>query len=504
MFARKSPVLVFQTLISAILGYVSLFFITRYIGPVYWGYLSYAIAFAGLYTIIIDLGFSTAHVKILSSGEDKGKALGTFLAIRGILNAIYVFAVIGTLLTWVYVLHRGFYNPIEFWVILAILPYYAIANMIPIFSTYYSVTYQSSKMAIPPLIEAILRNSIFIFIGVLYYLGNDGNLGNEISVVLALVYGLTYSIFIIISYLLGRPWKISMPSRVLFKKYVSIALPLALATSIAIINGNIDKVLIQFFWGTIATGAFFANQKLTSAMIAISASVYVFFLPLLTSSRHKSAVDFNDQVHEYERIISLVTLPIAISMIWMSPFILNLFNRIFAQYSMSLSILAVGTYFSVLTSPFTSAIISQSKQRFIALIGATSVCVNIVANIILIPTQIFGVKLLGLGVTGASIGFLLGALFAYIAFKEYYRKINGVRTSSKFYLQIVPAIAQSLFLIAAYEYIQPYDILKLLPVVILSLLIYLIISITLKEIGFDEIREIFVGLKMLKEKEEKK
>ncbi|MCL4348476.1 MAG: oligosaccharide flippase family protein, partial [Candidatus Thermoplasmatota archaeon] len=88
MFARKSPILVFQTLFSAILGYVSLFFINRYIGPIYWGYLSYAIAFAGLYTIIIDLGFSTAHVKILASGEDRSRAIGTFIAIRGTLNAI--------------------------------------------------------------------------------------------------------------------------------------------------------------------------------------------------------------------------------------------------------------------------------------------------------------------------------------------------------------------------------------------------------------------------------
>ncbi len=502
MFARKSPILVFQTLFSAILGYVSLFFINRYIGPIYWGYLSYAIAFAGLYTIIIDLGFSTAHVKILASGEDRSRAIGTFIAIRGTLNAIYVFAVIGTLLLWVYVLHRGFYNPIEFWVILAILPYYAIANMIPIFSTYYSVTYQSNKMAIPPLIEAILRNSIFIFIGIVYFLGKEGNIGNNISVILALIYGVTYSIFIIISYMIGRPWKIGRPSSVLFKKYISIALPLALGTSIAIINANVDKVIIQFFWGTIATGAFYANQKLTSAMLAISASVYVFFIPLLTSSGHKTAEDFNDEVHEYERIISLVTLPIAISMIWMSPFILNLFNRIYLPYALSLSILAVGTYFSVLSSPFTSAVISKSKQKYIAIIGLGAVIVNLVANIVLIPREILGIRLGGLGDSGAAIGFLLGALFAYIVFKEYYRKINGVRTSSKFYLQIIPAALQSLFLIGAYLYIKPYDILELLPIVVLSYILYLGVSIVIREISVKEIREVLVGLKLLKEKKE--
>ena len=239
-------------------------------------------------------------------------------------------------------------------------------------------------------------------------------------------------------------------------------------------------------------------------MLAISASVYVFFIPLLTSSGHKTAEDFNDQVHEYERIISLVTLPIAISMIWMSPFILNLFNRVYLPYALSLSILALGTYFSVLSSPFTSAVISKSGQKYIAIIGLGAVIINLVANILLIPREILGIKLGGLGDSGAAIGFLFGALFAYIVFKEYYRKLNGVRTSSKFYLQIIPAALQSLFLIGAYLYIRPYDILELLPVVVLSYLVYIGISIGIREISLKEIREVLVGLKLLKEKRENK
>ncbi|MHB8361446.1 MAG: hypothetical protein ACYDDC_06555, partial [Thermoplasmataceae archaeon] len=132
-----------------------------------------------------------------------------------------------------------------------------------------------------------------------------------------------------------------------------------------------------------------------------------------------------------------------------------------------------------------------------------AVSINIFANLILIPRSIFGFKLFGLGVTGAAIGFLLAALFSYIAFKEYYRLQNGVRTPSSFYLQIIPAAGQSLFLIWAYIYLKPFDILLLLPTVLTSFLIYLIISIALKEITIPEIREILIGLKIMKQKEGK-
>lgn len=205
MFSEKSPVIVIQTVVSSFLGYVALFFINRYVGPVYWGYLSYAIAFGGLFTIITDLGFSSANIKFITQEDERSRNLSAFLFIKTFLSLIFIALTVGALLVWVYVLHRGFENPIEFWTIIAILPYYAVYNLISVPNSYYQAKIDSKHIAIPRLVESILRNGIFIFIGIVYFFNLEGNIGVGISVILALVYGLSYSVYLAISFGSGRP-----------------------------------------------------------------------------------------------------------------------------------------------------------------------------------------------------------------------------------------------------------------------------------------------------------
>ena len=61
MFARRSPVLMIQNVIGAVLGLVGLFFITRFVGTTDWGFVSFGIGFVGILSLFGDLGYSTAH-----------------------------------------------------------------------------------------------------------------------------------------------------------------------------------------------------------------------------------------------------------------------------------------------------------------------------------------------------------------------------------------------------------------------------------------------------------
>ena len=94
MISSKSSPIFFQTFVSSLLGYLSLFFINRYVGPVYWGYLSYALAFGGLFSLITDLGFDTAYMKSISREEDKANDMGTYLFIKVVLNIVYILIVL--------------------------------------------------------------------------------------------------------------------------------------------------------------------------------------------------------------------------------------------------------------------------------------------------------------------------------------------------------------------------------------------------------------------------
>ncbi len=494
MFSEKSPIIVIQTVVSSFLGYVALFMINRYVGPIYWGYLSYAIAFGGLFTLITDLGFSSANVKFITQESERSKNLSAFLFIKIVLSILFIILTVGALLFWVYVLHRGFENPIEFWTILGILPYYAVYNLISIPNSYYQANIDSRNIAIPRLIESIIRNGIFIMIGVVFFFNLEGNIGVGISVILALVYGLSYSVYLAIAMYRGKPWHFQKPDFKTVRKYAIFAAPLAFSSSIATINGNIDKIIIQFFYGAVATGAFYTDQRLLIIITSLTGSVSMFILPLLSSKIKLSNLEFDANVIEYERIVSLITLPFVLIFFWLSPYILNIYSRAYLGYYAALSVLAIGSYVSAIQYPFLQALISKDGQGKIAKISTIGIIINIALNVIFIPPSLFGVHLFGLSDLGASLGYTVSSLFTYLLFKHIYRMHNREWNGSVLHKHILLVLPVSFLLLLGDIYVKPYPFVLLMPIIIISLLIYIGISIIMKEISKEQIKTIIKGV----------
>lgn len=488
MFSERSPIIVLQTVISSFMGYVALFFINRFIGPEYWGFLSYAIAFGGLFTIVTDLGLSSANIKFITQEDERSKNLSTFLFLKIILSMVFIGITIGSLLIWVMVLHRGFENPIEFWTIMAILPYYAIYTLISVPNSYYQANLDSKHIAIPRMIESFVRNGIFIFIGIVYYLNLEENIGVGISVILALVYGLSYSIYIALSFNYGRPWHFQRPDISTIKKYALFAAPLAFSSSIAVINENIDKIIIQFYYGAIATGAFYTDQRLLLIIVSLTGSVSMFILPILSSKITKTNLEFDSSVIEIERIVSLITLPFVLIFFWLSPYILNIYSQAYLKYYAALSVLAIGTYLGSIQFPFYQALISKDGQRKIAKISTVGILSNIILNVILIPNNIMGIHLFGLSDLGASIGYTLSTLLTYFLYKSTYRKHNMQWNGSVLHRHLILFIPVSLILIASDILFRPYPFIVLFPIIMVALAVYTFLALAIKEITWEQIK----------------
>ncbi len=489
MFSTKSPIVFFQTVVSSISGYISLFFILRFIGPFYWGLLSYAMAFGGLFSFLLDMGFNTTYLKFISGDKDKKADIKTYAVIKFALNALYLAIIIGSLLIWVYVLRRGFESPIEFWIIIAILPYFSFQSFIPVLNSYFRATFQAYKLSIPRLIESIFRNSIFVFLGILFYLDIINRMSSGIVVVMALIYDISYFMYFIMLLYSGRPWHFRSSGKSDYAKYIKFALPLSLSTTLGIINLSVDKVIVQFFWGAIATGALYADQKIVSIVGAITLPIGIFLLPLLSGSS-KGSVALDRDVIEYERILSFLITPFVLAFVLLSPFILNIFNAEYLEYWPSFSVIAVGTYIGAIMMPFNSSITAMGKQWMIAKISLISIVLNIILNIILIPKEILGVRLGGYGVLGATISYTFSQLVAYIMYKELHRNLSHSRTGSNLTKHIFIAFPTAfLFLIAAL-FIKPYPFLYLAPLILGGFLIYLGMSILTKEITWIQVMTI--------------
>ena len=137
MFAQRSPIIIIQNVISAVFGYIGLFFILRYIGTADWGFVGAGIGFVGVLSLFSDLGYSTAHTIKISEGEDLGVCNGTYLAVKLVLGFLFIVLTLAFLFVWTNILHKGFQSPIEYWIIISLIPYFFFQNFLGFTNTYF-------------------------------------------------------------------------------------------------------------------------------------------------------------------------------------------------------------------------------------------------------------------------------------------------------------------------------------------------------------------------------
>ena len=493
MIAKKSPLLVFGQIINSLFGYIGLFFIIRFVGLQAWGFLSFSLAFIGVLSIVGDLGYGTAHLRFLSSGEyDEGQCNGTFLTVRAVQTFITVSIVLLSLLVWLDVLHRGFQSNVEIYTIILLLPYFFFNRLKDVPNIYFNSKMKSARMSIPQITEAIVRNSLFIILGTAYILKIPGYNTVSAAVIMAIIYSFSYFLYFIISFMFGRPWKFNRPSMKLFMAYTKIAYPLALASIIGSVSGNIDKVLIEFYWHAVATGAFASLQKITGPITTFSGTISVFFIPLLMrGSDHEK---FKGDVSSFERIISLFILPAVVIFIALRVYVANLWSAALIPYADILIFLSISAYLVAINSAYSSSLVARGLTRRIGEITVVALIINIVLDLVLIPPSVFGITFLSLGVLGGAVSTFMAMLFETVAYRLIVLRAESMKPNLTIFYQLLPAAAQFIFLYWVTYYIPVYSIILFLPVAVVSIIIFLAFAILIRQITLRQVIEFIKAL----------
>ncbi|BAB59795.1 O-antigen transporter [Thermoplasma volcanium GSS1] len=494
MFTKKSPILVTQNIINAIAGYIGLFFITRYVGITIWGFVAFGMGFTGIFSLATELGFSSAYTKSISEGKDVEEATNTFFAVKLVLAVIFVILALSALFFWTDVLHRGFQNPVEFWVIIALIPYYFFGTLLSIPKSYYSSTFSSYRQVLPSIVEAISRNGLFVAIGVIYEYRLFRFPDADLAIVIGSVYSITYTVYYIYMMYLGRPWHLGRPNKEMLKYFAIIALPLAASSGISTINGNIDKIIVQFYWHADATSALYTSQIIGTSLISFSGAISGFFVPVL--SRKEKSKDIMYEAPDLERFISLFILPFVIALSVFSVYFLNIFSAGYRPYYLILVFVALGNYIGIITGPYVSQIIASGKTWNIAKITTPSIIANIALNFIFVPPSLFGYTHLSMGYTGTAFASLIVAIGDYIVYKYIYSK-NVMHIGYRILRQAIPSFAEILYGYILLMYIHPYSFFVLLLVSLAAVFIFFGISIAIGEITKDEFVEFLTNLNPL-------
>jgi O-antigen/teichoic acid export membrane protein len=456
MLSRKSALIVAVNILSAFIGWIGLVVIARLWGgfaPTAIGVIGFGMAFVGMFNVIADLGFSTAHVKRISEGKDLGECIGTYATIKILLTGIMAALVIGGIAIWKYALHNEFFDATRETVIYVFLFYYVFTNLALIALQTFVGRKEIAKREVPIAFEAFVRVPLMIlvaFAGVTGIAKIAPELGIDVIcpvtwpaflspiqnfiaahavVALAMCYVIGISVVFLVATWLLRRYPTKRYNKDLAKSYLVFALPVMLLSVASVITLNVDKVMLGYFWSFKEVGYYFSVQRITILLLAIPMAVGTVLFPTISEYHARNNVaGIKEVTHSAERYISMVAIPlITFVIIFPEPIINIVLSSAFLPAASTLAMLAVYVFILSLTRPYSSLIIGINRPDIAAKMGVGMCIVNVGLNYLFIPEWGLLSPLGIYGPVGAATATVMSQLVGFIGLRVAARRLTGIK-----------------------------------------------------------------------------
>lgn len=463
MLARKSLLILANHVLGAFLGLAALFFVGRYMTPTALGMYGFAMGLAGLASIVGSLGFDMAHVKRVSEGRDLGTSLGTFTRIKVALVAAFLLLTVGSAVAWART--RGFQDATTLPVVIVVVCYYAfyLLRTIPLYT--FEAFRFTAKAQLMVFFENLVKTPLAILAAVAFALQTgrtlperdvwkrllfwmpsgilDSNDRAALALAVAYAAGALTSLVVGLWLLRRHRYPFGRFDPTLARSYAAFAFPFALLSMLQLVTAEVDKVMIGYFWDAAEVGQYYAAQRITTLALIIPSAVAVLFFPLVSqlwASGDRGAVDRGAATAQ--RLIGLVTLPTVTLLIVFAPEVFHLFLS--DAYLPAVPIVRLLSLYVLLVSfsvvP-TSIIQGFDRPRAGAAIAIASTLTNVGLNLVLIPTSILGVPLLGRRAVGAALATVIAQGVSLVAFYVVARRLTGHTYVSRSFLRQAGATA---------------------------------------------------------------
>ncbi len=476
MLARKSLLMISSLLLTNIFGFVSWYFITNNILQEYVGSIGWAISFLGLVGFFIDFGFSTAHIKKVSEGKDIGKCIGTYATVKTVLLMLLIIVVFVSIELYKIIPGVGFKGSYDEDIIKIMLVWMLLSGLSTIALNTFVGRQEIAKSQLPLMVGAIVQSLVTIYI-VLNY--NDVYL-------YAVTYIIGSSLTLYVSFLLMKDYSIKLPSWKLFKEYFKFALPLMLSYGAAPIILFLDKVMLGIFWENSDVSIYWNAQKYAMLPDMMTATFITVLFPAFSALIAKGSISKVKSITlEAEKYISMVTFPAAFILMALSvPFIEIVSDKTYSDSALVFSILMGWVILRALNRPYVSHFAAFNKTIYPMIITILNIPINTILNLIFIPESIYGVKLLGMGPSGAALATLISIFIQFFVVRYLSRKLIKVPINWCVPKHIVSAAIPTLLIyLFQLEVAGIHRWYEVIGIGIIGVAIYLGILILFKEFG---------------------
>lgn len=429
--ARKSSLSFLNHILYVIFGFISLFFVKRYMGYEAVGMIAFATSFIILFNIIGDMGFGIAHLKRVGEGLDLGRCHGTIITIKLFLTFVMGIVVFSWLLIQKYIFHYKFESKTLEFILCIIIIQHLIMNISMAFNNIFSAKLEIARGQTPRIIGRFLVMLIKVsvaFIGLsVIYLAYAELLG---AIVILLLF---------ITFFKGYP--IKKPNKEYLKIYATFAIPMIFVGFVATLSQSIDKVMLGYFIGSLEVGIYTVPQRITQSLLLISSVItsilFVTFSELYTK---KNIGEIQRLSNRAEKYISTIIFPFVIFVLIFAKPILLVFGSDTGPSIPILQIMVVTIYITAIIYPYSAQVISTGHIKLGFKIGLLILGMNLFLNTIFIPDKIAGISFLGFGAKGAALATLISFIIRGILYKIFAYKITKTRPNKRILIHFFAAI----------------------------------------------------------------
>ena len=383
--------------------------VARLAGPEVVGTIAYAMAYVSLFMFITKL-FGPAHIKLVSEGQNEADCNKTFSLIFIVSSTIYLLVVLCTFFFQRFTLNYHFKGDHTDSVILIILSSVLISKLYEYSQITFVARLELANANLPSFIMSLLYNFLRIVV-VLFGYG---------AIALAGINLLSAIIISPLAICLLRKLDFGKSNFRLFKKYVSIALPLLMFTIVSTLITHLDKLILGYYSTTREIGIYTAAFSIGGMLILLGNAAGTVFFPLFSSLISKNDLsEVRRKINQFERFVFVFILPLIIGLsLFSSPVMVTLLGSQYEQSGPILGLLVFSSFFLIWGMPYGNVLTGMGLFWLTSFIRLAILFIFIATLIFCLHPNFLDMGAMALAVTQVVMNILLFFAFYFFAYRK--------------------------------------------------------------------------------------
>jgi len=488
MIARKSLLILISTSIICLFGILEAVLIAKLWGDFAddaLGIIAFSLSFIGLFNIVANLGFRSAHVKRVSEGKDLATCIGTFLSVKIILTSLMILIAIISIFIIKIVTQDGFFQSTSEPILYIFLINSIFTNMIAVPLATFTAKREIVKREFPFIIGKIITipcillvttaginsegiSSPFVWPNFLQPLQQF--IANNPVVSLGFVYLISSITTLCIVMWFFRKYPIKKPEWKMFKSYVKFAVPILIIPIIVTVTSSTDKLMIGFYWSSSEIGLYTAMAGITTLVTIFPNSLYIVLFPTLSEfSSNKNYDEIKEKFRLAERYNLMIVIPFIVAFIVLAnPFIVIFLSDVFLQAASVLVILSIYILIWCMHVPYWALFTGTDRPGILSKIMIIIAVLNIILNFMFIPENgllsSYGIN----GAAGGALSTMLAASVGLFSLRFVTKRLIGIKLFRLFTLrQLIAGLVMGAVLYFLINFVSFFKIADLLNFIIL-------------------------------------